>query len=84
MSAVILLGSPGAPQVTGRLREQTFFKWLRGQAVGLLGLFVMNPPACPRSWHYYDPRFTEEETEARGGEVIMNTGGALGDLSFWF
>lgn len=52
--------------------------------MGLLGLFVMNPPVCPQSWHYYDPRFTEEETEARGGEVIVNTGGALGDLSFWF
>lgn len=52
--------------------------------MALLGLAVMNPSVSSRSSHYYDPHFKEEETEARGSEFVVNTVGALGNLSSWF
>lgn len=83
MSALILLGSPGVPQVTGRLREQTLFRVLRGWAAALLALFAMSPPASPRHRHDYHPHFIGEETEARGRRVIVvDTVGVLDDPPF--
>lgn len=51
--------------------------------MALLGFVVMNPSASLQSWHYYDPRFTEEETEAQASEFVVNAVGALGNLSSW-
>lgn len=45
MSALIFC----AQQVMGKLREQTCFTWLQGQAMALLGLSVMTPPMSPQS-----------------------------------